>query len=130
MMVIVIGYVGFVLIVAVTKSGFGMVNFFVIILAGLVFGLYMVMVMSWDIVGNISAVVLVTLMVDIVGLVIVGVIVAFNLINGKIGLNSGVLVVWVTVMVIDVASAVGGAEGFIDTVGVLGVGFFFSLVDG
>ncbi len=128
--VTVTGYTGPALTVAVTKSGLGTANLLATIPAGLASGPHTVTLTSRDTAGNTSAAVSATLTVDTVGPVTAGVIAAPNPTNGKIGLNSGVPAVRVTATVTDAASVVGGAEGFIDTVGALGAGFLFSPVDG
>lgn len=86
-----------------------------------------------DSVGNWGPLATIDLVVDVTGPLTSGVVVDPTPNNGQLPVNSGTQAVRVTATIDDTAtggSLLAGAEGFIDTVGAPGTGFFFGATDG
>ena len=119
----------------VTKSGTATANLSAIIpatvVSGLTEGAHTVSVLSTDTAGNTSGTAsTATLTVDRTGAATGTVSASKNPTNGVIGFDVNTASVRVTATATDTLSSVGGAEGFIDTVGALGTGFQFNPADG
>ena len=121
----------------VTKSGPGTANLQASIpavtLGGLAPGSHNVAVQSTDAAtpGNPSALSApVVLVIDRTSPTTSGVSASKNPTNGAIGFDVNTPAVRVTATATDTQSNIGGAEGFIDTVGAIGTGFVFSPADG
>ena len=121
----------------VTKSGPGTANLQASIpaatLGGLAQGSHNVAVQSTDAAtpGNTSALSApVVLVIDRTAPTTSGVSASKNPTNGAIGFDVNTPAVRVTATATDTQSNIGGAEGFIDTVGAIGTGFQFTPADG
>ena len=119
----------------VTTSGTATANLQAVIPASVVSGLtegaHTVSVLSTDTAGNTSATASsATLTVDRTGAATGTVSASKNPTNGVIGFDPNTASVRVTATATDTLSSVGGAEGFIDSVGALGTGFQFNPADG
>lgn len=97
---------------------------------GLSEGVHIIAVRAQDSQGNWGAPSTINLFVDKTGPLTTIVSAAPNPSNGQIGINGTSPAVRVTASMEDVMSNIGGAEGFIDSIGADGAGFVFSASDG
>ena len=93
-------------------------------------GTHIVAVRSQDAAGNWGTAVTINLIVDKSGPVTSNAMASPNPSNGQIGYSSLTQAVRVTATVADTSAKISVVEGFIDTVGANGTGFFFAASDG